>query len=976
MVSRSHFLRTAGVFALVCSAASVEAQSAAQSEGPPDAQPRADAEPLATEDPVAEQAIVITGSRVSRDGFDAPTPTTVLSSEELAVRGTPQVGEFLNEVPAFRASQTPQTNPQSARGAGQYFPDLRGLGGIRTLTLVNGRRHVPSSPEGQVDLNLIPTILIDRLEVVTGGASAQWGSDAVAGVVNVILNTRLEGLRGDLSYGITHYGDNAELRASLAYGAAFDGGRGHIVLGGEYVNSEGVASHWDRPFGRNQEELVSYTGTRPAGAPSRFYAAGVTPINMTRGGVIIGANTAPGQALRGIQFGPGGTLLPFEYGNAIGTAAIDFTGGEPQFSIRSGHTLVLPVERKVAMGYAEYEVARPFTVFAEGTWARAGSDFTTAFVRDAAPTGIVIRRENPFVPAPLLQILTSRNIAQFSVGREHMDFGRVEASNFNTTVRAAIGAFGDLGGGWGWDGYYQYGRNEFDSVIENLRVNSRFQLAVDAVRDPASGQAVCRDVTARAAGCVPINLLGFGSPSAQAIDYVTDTALFNVESRQDVMALNLRGEPMQTWAGPISIATGVERRVEESISVVDPISEARNFAYGNPQPFRGRYSVSEAYFEVVVPLARALPFAHSLDLNGAIRYADYSTSGGVWTWKAGITYEPTDWLRLRATRSRDIRAPNNSELFASTTSQFTLRNPFSGATGQFTVISGSSPTLQPETADTFTAGIVVSPTFLPGLRLSADFFDIDIQGAISGYSAQVILDNCFSEVGAGTPGFFCGFVSRTGTGAATVIQSVETQLLNIGGFRSRGIDFEAAYRFDLGQGAVNVRLFGTYTIDLISDDGLGVARTYNSAGIIQNVGSVIDRAGQVGGFTSSSNSGATNAPTWVLSGSLTYTEDRLTAFLQGRYVGGGIIDKTLVGPDDPDYNPASPISIAENTVDGRFYLNSAISYDIYNAGDRRVQLYGSISNITNVRPPFPYTAFAGLYDRVGRTYRVGVRFAY
>lgn len=919
----------------------------------------------------ASDVIQVTGTRVARDGFDAPTPTRVITSEDLAARGISQVGEYLVEVPAFRGTQTPQTNPQSARGAGQFFADLRALGSIRTLTLVGGRRHVPSSPDGQVDLNLIPSVLISRVDVVTGGASAQWGSDAVSGVVNLIIDRGLEGARADFSYGISDFGDMEEWRASLAYGTRFAEGRGRFVIGAEFVDNEGVASHWDRPFGRDQQELVSYTGARPAGEPSRFWARGVTPLSMTWGGVIIGPTAAPGQPLRGIQFGPGGTVEPFNYGTQIGNAAINFTGGEPGFSIRSGHTLVLPVERRVATAYADFELTPSLTVFGEASYARSGSDFTTAFTRDAAPTAIVIRRDNPFIPTAVTDIMDANGITQFALGREHKDFGPVLASNFNTTHRFAGGLMGDLANGWSWDAYVQYGQNEFDSVIDNLKIMQNLRFAFDAVSDGAGG-VVCRDAAAQAAGCVPINLFGFGSPSQAAINYVNGTALYNVETTQTVFAANLRGEPFSTWAGPVSIATGLERRTEEAVSRVDPISDAGGFAYGNPRSFAGEYTVTEGYFEFVAPLLENSPLAQNLDLNAAIRYADYSTSGGVWTWKVGLTWDVNEQLRLRTTRSRDIRAPNNAELHAETSSRTTLRNPFNGATEIISVVTGSSATLEPEKADTFTIGAVVSPSFMPGLRLSVDYFDIDISGAISGYAPQVILDNCFNETSGGAPGFFCSFVHSTGTGAGTIIDSVDALLLNIAGFQSRGVDFELSYQFDFLGGDATARLVGTRMIDLISDDGLGNPRTYSGAGVLTNVGSVVNRAGQVGGFTSSSIINATSAPEWTWSASFNYRRDRWGAMIQGRYVGGGLFDATLIGPDDPEYNPASPISIGDNTIDSRFYVNTSATFDL----NETVQFYGVVNNVGNTMPPFPYTGSAGFYDRVGRTYKVGVRLAF
>lgn len=953
MLRRSSFLYTTAASALLWSAAILPAHAQV-----------ADDPAQASE----VDAIIVTGSRVARSGFDAPTPTTVLSSEEMEQRGLAQVGEFLNEVPSFRATQTPQSNPHSARGAGQFFADLRGLGSIRTLTLVNGRRHVPSSPDGQVDLNLIPSVLVSRIDVVTGGASAQWGSDAVAGVINVILDTNLQGFKSDVSYGVTTYDDNEEWRAALAFGTRYGDGRGRFVIGGEIVDASGVASHWDRPFGRDQQELVSYTGARPAGAPSRFYASGVTPSTMNWGGVIIGPNTAAGQPLRGITFGPGGAVVPFNYGTQIGSASIDFTGGEPGFSIRSGHTLVLPVEREVLMASTDFEVNDRLTLFAEASYAHAGSNFTTAYTRDAAPNALLIRRDNAFLPGQVAAIMDANGIASFSLGREHRDFGPVAASNFNTTKRFTLGANGDLGGGWSWDAYYQWGQNQFESRLDNLKIMANLRFAVDAVN--VGGQVVCRDAAARAAGCVPINLFGFGSPSQQAIDYVNGLATYDVETTQSVWAANIQGEPFSTWAGPVSFAAGVERRSEESVSVVDAISQASGFAYGNPKNFAGEYTVTEGYAEIVAPLLVDQPFAQNVDLNLAARYADYSTSGGAWTWKVGLTWDIDDSLRLRATRSRDFRAPNNSELFAETSSFTTLRNPFNGATQQIMVVNRSSPTLQPEEADTLTFGVVYSPSFIPGLRLSADYFDIDISGSIAAYNPQTILDNCANEVsGGGAGGFFCGFVDRSGTGAATVINTTQAQLLNIAGYENRGIDFEAAYRFDFAGGELSTRLVGTYTMDLISDDGLGVARSYNAAGVLQNVGSVVNRAGQVGGFNSSSIISATSAPEWAWAASANYRRDNWSVMVQGRYVGGGLIDATLVGPGDRDYDPASPISIGNNRIESRFYVNTSATYEV----NDRVELYGVVNNVGNTQPPFPYTAHVGFYDKIGRSYKVGMR---
>lgn len=928
----------------------------------------------------AEPEILVTASRAGRSGYDAPTPTKVLDAAAIEDRGSTNIGDYLNEVPAFRPSQTAQVNPQTSGGAGQNFADLRGLGNIRTLTLVDGKRHVPSASTGQVDLNLIPTILVDRVEVVTGGASAQWGSDAVSGVVNIILDKDLQGFKGDLSLGISGEGDNAEKRAALAYGTEFAGGRGHFVVGGEYVKSNGIDSYLDRDWGRRADELVSYVGPRPAGQPPRFYASGVGSINFTRGGLILGnnADTNPGNGvdvLRGIQFGPGGTIVPFNYGTIVGTNSINNSASTPYgttpYSIRSGLQLILPVKRYTALGHLDFELSDSVSFFADFGYGKTGSSFNTPNVRDLVPPALVIRRDNAFLPTQIASIMDANGITSFGLGKQHDDFGKVRAENYITSTRVVAGFEGKLGDSFDWDIYYQFGRSKYQQNVQNLRIEQNFRFAADSIR--VGGVAVCRDVAARAAGCVALNPFGDGSPSAEAINYVNGQLLYDVVNKQEVAAANLSGEPFSSWAGPISVAVGAEYRKESSVGTTDAISQASGFNYGNPKSFNGSFNVKEAYLETIIPLAKDAPFLKTLDFNGAVRFTEYSTSGSVTTWKLGLTWEPVDGVRFRGTRSRDIRAPNNSDLFSTTSTRGTFVNPFNGSNSQFVIISQSSTALQPEKADTKTLGLVLEPAFLPGFQASIDYFDIKVGGAISAYNAQLILDNCFA---AGGTGFFCDFVSRSGTGTATVINSVTLQLVNLASVKTRGVDFEASYRFNALGGRATTRLFGTYTKDLIVDDGLGVPVTTNGAGIVQTLGSVINYAGQVGGFSSGSNVSYTNTPHWVLNGSLSYDTDNFSTTLQGRYVGGGKVNKAALDPSDPRYNPLSPIAVLNNDVNGRFYLNLSATAKIIDDGQRKFEVYGVVNNLTDADVPFPWTQIAGLYDRVGRFFRVGVRFSY
>ena len=970
----TRLLQTSAVVALI--AGGTQARAQAGPDPVPQVPAAATARPSTEGTERRNEDIIVTGTRVGLSGFTAPTPTKVLGEEQLTQRGLSNVGDFLNEIPAFRPTQTPQTNTQNSRASGQNFADLRALGSIRTLTLVNSRRFVPSSATGQVDLNLIPTGMISRIDVVTGGASAAYGSDAVAGVVNVILDTKLDGFKTDLSYGVSQRGDADEKRVSLAFGTPFAGDRGHLVLGGEYVDSGGVNSFFDRAWGRQQAELVSYVGTRPAGAPSRYYAYGVQALNYAYGGVILGnnADTNPANGvdvLRGIQFGPGGTVVAFPYGNAIGTSATDFTGGDPGLYARNGHQLVIPVSRRVFAASFDYDLTDNLTLFVEGNYGRSAAHLRSPPVRDSTATGAVILRANAFLPAQIATIMDANNIASFGLGRQYDDFGEVRATSENKTERVVGGFRGKLGGSWGYDAYFQYGRNAYDLTLAGLRIEQNFKYALDSIL--LNGVAVCRDTTARALGCVPINVFGAGSPSQAAIRYVTGTAFYHVVTDQQVGAANLQGEPFSTWAGPVAIAVGAEYRKERADALADPISNVGGFNYTNARAFKGAYTVKEAYGEVTAPLARDVPFLHKLDVNGAARITDYSTTGGVTTWKVGATWEPTDGILVRGSHSRDIRAPNNSDLFAVSTAFATLINPFSGTTGQITVVSEPSPSLSPEKADTTTAGIVFSPRFVPGLNIAVDYYSIKIDGAISTFAPQQLLDGCFAEIGRGAASYNCSFVSRAGTGTATTINFVSTQLLNIAQLKTSGVDFDVSYRFPLGAGRVTTRLSGNYTAHLISDDGQGVPRTYNAAGVITSIGSVVDRAGQLGGFSSAVNVGATSIPRWSLNSQLSYALGRFTGTIAEHFFSNGTLDNTLVGPGERDYDPASPISIGSNRVKGAFYMNLSASYDIVSEGKRKVQVYGLINNVLDRDPSFPPTAVAGLYDRIGRFFKLGVR---
>ena len=961
-------------------------------------------------DPAAatpDAEIIVTGSRIAQQGFNTPTPTIVLSAQQLEVRGTTNVGEFLNQIPAFRSSTSNQNNTVTSTGnTGQVYADLRALGNIRTLTLVDGKRFVPSATTGQVDLNLIPTALVDRVDVVTGGVSAVYGSDAVSGVVNILLNKKLQGIKGDVSSGISTYGDDFEQRYSLAVGTGFDDDRGHIVLGGEYVKSDGVSDFTAaRGWGARSDGVVTFPVSRPAGTPSRMFATGITQTNAPIGGVVYGSCTTVGctpttlsatSPLRGIGFGPGGTVIPFSYGNdTLNTGnAYNFTGDGalPYYHA----TMVLPVTRYSTMAHVDYDVTPAISVFLDGNYARTGSKFAAAYPRDQNATNLVIRRDNAFLPAALASVMDANGVTAVGIARNDADWDQAHPDNRSTTSRIVAGAGGTLFKGWKWDGYYEYGQNVYEARLGPIRIEQNYKYAVDGVyynpttgtilANPSAGVPAGYTLTCRAlvpgsstynataaAGCVPMNLFGPNAPSAASLNYVNGTVWQKATTTQQVASGNLSGNLFDTWAGHVALAAGVEWRKETAVQVVDDLSRVKAFNYGNPQPFSGSFSEKEVYGEVEVPLARDLPFAHALDVNGAVRYTDYSISGSVETWKAGVIWEPIAGLKLRGTASRDIRAPNSSELFQNTQTTALALNPFTGTNASYAVITQPSPSLKPEKADTRIIGTVLSPRFIPGLNVSVDYYHIKVNGAISNYGSTVIINGCTAELASPTgAGYFCNFFNRTGTS----INYLSLQQVNLASIITSGVDFDVSYRRPVAKGAITARVYGNYVAHLITNDGLGNPVTYNAAGVVQTLGSVVDHAGQVGGFTTGLNSGSTDTPHWQVNGSLTYADQRYSLTVTGRYVGGGLYDATLVGPNDPRYNPASPISIADNKINGRFYLDLGASVNIINEGRKRLQLYVAVNNLTNVDPPFPTTAVSGFYDRIGRYYRVGVRFTH
>lgn len=920
----------------------------------------APADPVTEADRAASE-IIVTASRVQRDGFTAPTPTTIVGTEALESRGATNVATVLNEIPAFKASQSPTTTGVRAAFAGSYFADLRGLGPSRTLVLVDGNRFVPQIVTGigtyQVDLNQVPALLLERAEVVTGGASAQWGSDAVAGVVNLILRKDFEGLKAEAQAGVSEQGDNAEYRIGMVGGLKL-GERGHITLAFDHVTNEGMGDVFTRDWGRLGYGLVANPSRATNGLASQLILPDVRYSTMTNGG-LINNTTGPASQLRGIFINPDKTLGRFQYGNFVGASFMQGGGSNAGINFNTGVSVAPRVRRWTGYGRASYEVADNFTVYAEASYADTVGRGQTLPPRNEQATPIVISLENPFIPQALRTEINRLNalpqnatnqITSFNLGRNSVDIGYQRTRVEVETKRGVLGFDAGLGGSWKLNGAATYGENLYTQRVFGNRIQSNFRFAADVVQT-ANGPA-CRAVVAgnaAAAGCVPLDVFGEGAPSAAAKAYVTGTTFTQTFYKQFATNLNLSGEPFSTWAGPVSVALGAEYRREEQNTAVDAIAEAAGYESSNARALRGNFNVKEAYLEAVVPLARDIPFLRSLDLQGAVRFTDYSSSGGVTTWKVGGTWEPIEGMLIRGTLSRDIRAPNIFELFTPAVTTVQTRNFTAGIgggpTGQVAtanLVRGNA-NLQPEKSETKTLGLSYAPPFVPGLKFSVDYFDIRVNNAIAFIDANLVINFCTGTTPTAEQAYYCSFITRTPAGGVTVY-TVDNPYLNLGYVERKGFDFEASYRLPLDRlsagmgGSLTARFSGTL-YDKFGEDITGTG--------------FIERAGDIAG-----------SPRFLTNSSITYDDDLLTLQLQMRTIGSSAYNRLFV----------EGVQINDNSVPSRKYFNLSATI----RATEQFEFFGVVNNLTDRDPPlipqnFGYPTVPQFFDMIGRSYRFGAR---
>ena len=915
--------------------------------------------------------VVVTGTRIERAGFEAPTPLTVIGIEELKAAPVSNLAELVNTLPSVVGSATPQNSNTSisAGTAGVNALNLRGLGTVRTLVLVDGQRSVGSILTGVVDVNNIPQSLVQRVEVVTGGASAAYGSDAVSGVVNFILDKEYTGFKGEFDANESGEGDNQSTRGSLTFGTPFAGDRGHFIANVEAIDDDGVMGV-PRDWNQNGWYTVpnpAYTATN--GQPEYLVTPNAALMQASAGGLI--TNTV----LRGTAFGVGGAPYQFNYG-AFKPAASATTpqtagpwmvgGGWQDNQFNSAQSLKAEEKRNGVFARLSFDLTDNTTAFLQASRNTTKTNNITGYQFNQA--NVVIRSDNAFIPASVRAALQANNIASFTMGTMNADLPLRLAVNDRTVQRFVAGLDGKVslfGSDWRWNAYYQQGESESLEMAKDITNNARLALAQDAVFRPGTTQIVCRStLTDPGNGCVPLNRMGVGVVTNDALAYVLGNPQREQTLEQRVAAISINGEPFSVAAGPVSLATGVEWREEEVSGFVDPIYRSGWFV-GNYLPNFGKYDVKEAFVETVVPLAAGKPMAEALDLNAAVRRTDYSTSGAVTTWKVGLTYSPNDDVRFRLTRSRDIRAPNLGELFAAGTSNTNnVLDPFNNnANTQYRGVNRGNPNLLPEEADQWGFGVVLQPGALPGFNASVDYYEIDLAGAIGSLPAQEIVDRCFEGNQV-----YCAAITRgVAAGGTNIITEIAISPFNLAERINRGIDLELSYQMDvpgLGGNDGNLQLRGLVTHYL---------ENYQDDGIVTPTDSV------------GSNSGD-GPPDYMYRLTARYKSGPYSVNLTGRGISSGVyntawVECTTGCPASNSFNR----TINDNSIDGQFVVDANLTYTLERANDSSYEFFLNIRNLLDKDPPIVAPGPAGsaygtpstnptLFDQLGRNYRVGVRF--
>ncbi|MDB5498011.1 MAG: TonB-dependent receptor [Phenylobacterium sp.] len=835
--------------------------------------------------------IVVTGSRIPRPDLQSVQPIQVITSENMERRGFTNIADALNDTPGLGVPISP-IGDQGSFGTGRNFVNLFNLGSNRTLVLVNGRRFVGGNPAsiftganagGQVDLNSIPAGFVDRIETVQAGGSAVYGSDAIAGVVNIITKTEYEGVEVDGLYGISDKGDAESWRGRITAGHKFVDDR--LSLMGSYEYNETKALAYTERHATSQQLTFANNPLNTSttdGIPGQIIIFNRRIPELTQGGLPFrtGGSALSGQltipdptnpARRvAAQFAPDGTLIPYSQGQFFQASVA--SGGDG-LNLAQLTSLQSPVKRHLVTGFGKFDLTDNIRLTTELLYAKANSvePFNQPIFNSSLFGGnsaaLRFSTANPFLPAstraqllaqptPLPADTASPGNGLFFLDRASTDIGSNKTSSEDETWRGVFGV--DGAGDWSghkyfWNASANFGKNKGTFQSPNID-QSKFLLAIDAIRD-ASGNIVCRDPVARAAGCQPLNMFGLGAPSAAALAYVGVQFVSEFEIKQTDYQANFGGDLLPLPAGPWSFAAGWEYRKEESsFNPNDPqrLGIGRSAAI---TAISGSFHTNEYYAETTLPVFGKdfnYPLMRRLEFDAAYRKIDNSIAGSDKAWQYGVRWYPIDDLMFRAQKSRSFRAPAITETSLPTaTSFFTATDPCdknninagpspatraancaadfaaAGLPANFQLTSqvqaatvqgttSGSPTLKNEIAEQYTLGLVYQPHWVPGLAIHADWIHIDITNAINNFTLTSILQVCYDS--PSRPADACSRFQRgLGSGArpgqilsagdvgpgSVVSGGPSTGFINAGYTHFEGATAGASYRWDLADWGAN-----------------------------------------------------------------------------------------------------------------------------------------------------------------------------
>lgn len=912
--------------------------------------------------------ITVTGSRIISSNIDTPIPTQQLDVGEIQAAGSIDLGEVIEQLPGVYLGISPSNSLLSTQNSGLSTIDLRNLSTNRTLTLIDGRRVVSNSGSAQrVDTSTIPTGFVERVDITTGGASAIYGSDAIAGVANIVLKDNYEGFEIEARYGDSADGGNETPSLGATWGMNFAQGRGNVMVGGSWETKDPVRST-QRDYATSNLEIDLETGE-------------LSPNN---------SSLLPGGRFEGDAWNIDGVWQNDQVGSIYCLddgrvpACDDYQGALDGWNFRPFDMMFPDRERWSTLAKAEYDLTDTLTGSAmfqlsesETLSQRApasGNDSDTFGPFDNEVAIGDMASDHPFIH-PAVQETLSGTV---DWRRRFVEVGLRDRNSVRTTTRFSLGLDGQFNDNWSWGGYVGHGVFEQSQRKHNEVNRQNIQFAINIEDDPANpGGFRCIDAGARAAGCVPLNVFGTGSISSAAADYIRHTIMLEQELKQTTASFVVSGEIWDLPAGGMQMAAGIDYRKEEQVATGDPVTNAGLTSSSSLLNIDADFDVTEAFVEFNVPLIADKPGIMALDLATAFRSANYSTIGTVSSWNFGLSYAPVNDIRFRGQISQAQRAPDITELFSPQRSDFdSFNDPCDGVTaattgtiadncrqdagiaaeimlnGVFdqdgTQIFGPSLgnlSLTEETADTITFGLVFTPSAVEGLSIIADYYKIEVEDAISSVDSQLAGDLCYADVGFPN-NRFCPNITRGTDGQVSRIVNQEE---NLNSLISEGIDVTFAYDFEFPG------VMGDFETQLIYSH---IAK--NEADFNGPDGPVIDDfAGEVG------------LPEEEYRLTLQWnSNDSLSLRYRLKYTG--------TVRDDNDTDPAD--------IFGFRKFEQTLVHDIYGSynfgSDHTYRIYAGINNIENQTGPYLPDGYNSgenanvgeSYDRVGRRYYAGVTF--